>query len=99
MKTIAISEFKAKCLAVMEEVRNSGEPVLVTKRGKPIVQVSAPPPDDFASWMGSWSGRVRILGDIVAPACPPEDWEALGAGPYGGFDDADDEGAATPKGR
>ena len=88
MKEMAISEFKAKCLAALEEVRTTGESLRVTRRGKPVVEVvpvsaSARPP-----WWGVDEGSVVIHGDIVEePACPPEHWEALGPGPYGGFDD------------
>ncbi len=39
MRTMAIGEFKAKCLAVMAEVNSTGQPVLVTKRGKPLARV------------------------------------------------------------
>lgn len=94
-----ISEFKAKCLAVLEEVRQSGEPVLVTKRGRAVAQVCVPPASDFASWMGSWEGRGRVLGDIVAPAVPAEEWESLGDGPYGGFDDLGDKEPADRDGQ
>ena len=81
MKEMAISEFKAKCLAALEEVRTSGESLLVTKRGEPWAEVK-PPFSSKAGWMGQLQGSVVIHGDIVEePACPPEHWEALGNGP------------------
>jgi prevent-host-death family protein len=41
MRTMAAGEFKAKCLAVLDEVKESGEPVIVTKRGKPVARVES----------------------------------------------------------
>lgn len=78
MKEIAISKFKATCLAVLEEVRRTREPVLVTRRGKPVAQVTPPAATKLPEWMGSWRGKGVILGDIVSPAGDPEDWEAIG---------------------
>jgi len=88
MKEMAISEFKAKCLAALEEVRATGESLLVTRRGKPMAEVIPASASGKPTWFGADEGRVLIVGDIVEePACPPEHWEALGPGPYGGFDD------------
>jgi len=42
METVAISEFKATCLALLERVKNTREPILITKKGKPIAQVLPP---------------------------------------------------------
>jgi prevent-host-death family protein len=39
MKQIAAGEFKAQCLAIMDQVSGSGEPVVVTKHGKPVVKL------------------------------------------------------------
>ena len=75
---MAISEFKATCLAVLERVRQSGQPVLITRRGEPIAEiVPASPTARGTSWLGSARGTGEILGDIVAPAADPEEWEAL----------------------
>ena len=78
METIAISQFKATCLSLLERVRNTGEPLLVTKRGTPIAQVLPPPPPETAetSAFGCMRGTTRQLGDIVAPVAE-EDWEVL----------------------
>lgn len=76
---IAISEFKATCLAVLERVRRTGTTVLVTRRGVPIAEIN---PLSVASaggaWLGSMRGSARIVADIVEPAAA-EDWEALGS--------------------
>jgi prevent-host-death family protein len=77
METISISKFKATCLAVLEQVRRSREPILVTKRGQPIAEIKPPPQAETKPWLGSMAGSAEITGDIVAPAMPHEAWEAL----------------------
>jgi len=78
-KKVAISEFKAKCLALLEEVNKTKQPLLVTRFGKPVAQVSPPAPEEEAraGWFGSMVGKGEILGDIVAPVVDPDDWEVL----------------------
>jgi prevent-host-death family protein len=78
VKTLAISEFKATCLAVLEEVRASGEPVLVTKRGEPIAEVVPPSrPAGGKRRLGGMVGTARITGDIVSPVVAEDEWEVL----------------------
>lgn len=74
MKTIAAAVFKARCLTLMEDVRSTREPLLITKRGKPIAKLvpAEPPTREF---IGSLKGVFRIVGDIESPAVPSEDWE------------------------
>lgn len=77
-ETIAISRFKATCLAVLERVRRTGQPIVVTKHGEPIAEVMPPSPEPPVSdWLGGMRGRGRVVGDIVAPAVEPEEWEAI----------------------
>ena len=79
MQEISISRFKATCLAVLENVRQTGKPVRVTRFGKPVAQVvPVPRPASPTSWLGCMAGSVEILGDIVAPSTDPGEWEALG---------------------
>jgi prevent-host-death family protein len=76
MKSMAAGEFKARCLKVMDEVERSREPVVITKKGRPVAKVvpaDAAPRDVF----GCLSGYLEIVGDITAPVVPLEDWEAL----------------------
>ncbi len=78
MEEIAISEFKAKCLAILERVRKTRKPVRVTKRGKPVAEVVPPTPAfDRASLAGSMRDTMKITGDIISPATDPEEWEVL----------------------
>jgi prevent-host-death family protein len=77
MKEVAISEFKAKCLALLDEVQKTKQPLRITRRGKPVAEVTPPTPVNQASWMGSMKGTGKILGDIVSPASNSEDWEVL----------------------
>jgi prevent-host-death family protein len=75
MKTIAAGKFKATCLAVMDEVQAKREPVLVTKNGRPVakmVPVDVQEDDPLAIFR---FGRGRIVGDIVSPIEPLEEWD------------------------
>jgi prevent-host-death family protein len=77
IETIAISEFKATCLAVLERVRRTGLPVLVTRHGVPIAQIIPPAPSAAAgAWLGSLANSVQFIGDVVSPAVEPDEWEA-----------------------
>jgi prevent-host-death family protein len=77
MKEIAISEFKAKCLAIVDEVQKTKRPVRITKFGKPVAELtplSPKPPKDLFGFM---KGKMEIVGDIISPATDPDDWEVL----------------------
>jgi prevent-host-death family protein len=71
--TISAAEFKARCLAIMEEVREGGGEYVITKRGKPVARL-VPMPVERRPLFGSMKGTVRFLGDIVSPLDIP--WEA-----------------------
>jgi prevent-host-death family protein len=76
MRKIAAGEFKARCLAVMEDVRTNKEPVLITKRGRPVAKLvpADHSPDHF---IGRLEGVVKVTGDIESPVVSPEAWKAL----------------------
>ncbi|MBV8053088.1 MAG: type II toxin-antitoxin system Phd/YefM family antitoxin [Acidobacteriaceae bacterium] len=78
MKEIAISEFKAKCLALLDQVEKTKKPIRVTRFGKPIAEV-VPPSHEAGdrSWIGSMKDTMKIVGDIVSPANDESDWETL----------------------
>ena len=78
MEEIAISEFKAKCLALLEQVRKTKKPIRVTRFGKPVAEVVPPSPAAVPSdWLGSLADTMEITGDIVSPVIEEGDWEAL----------------------
>ncbi len=78
MEEIAISKFKATCLAVMERVRRTRQPVLVTRFGEPVAEIVPPsPPPRPESWLGCMADTAEIVGDVVSPAGDAEDWEAM----------------------
>ena len=79
-ETIAISAFKATCLAVLERVRRTRTPIIITRRGEPIAEVIPPAfADSRDGWLGTMRGTATIVGDLVSPASPSADWEALGS--------------------
>ena len=76
--SIPISYFKARCLAILKRVKETGQPIVVTKFGQPVAEIIPPAPQKpTGDWLGSLKGTATIAGDIVAPASEPEDWEAL----------------------
>ena len=78
MKEIAISEFKAKCLSLLEQVQKTRKPIRVTRFGKPVAEVIPPSTQpDHGDWIGSMKDSMKILGDIVSPANDEKDWEVL----------------------
>lgn len=80
MEEIAISKFKATCLAVLERVRKTGKPVLVTRFGQPVAQLVPPSAKEKPTRdLGTLRGTARIAGDIVSPSGDEDDWEVLGS--------------------
>ncbi len=74
MKTIAAAEFKARCLTLMEDVRSTREPLIITKRGKPVAKLVpiSQQKDDF---IGRLKGKIWSVGDIESPI-EPGTWES-----------------------
>jgi len=78
MEEIAISEFKAKCTAIVERVRKTGRAVRITRHGQTVAVVVPPArTGDRAKWIGSLEGTMEFRGDIVSPANDENDWEAV----------------------
>lgn len=73
MKQIPAGTFKAHCLAVMKRVQATGESVIVTKRGTPVVKL-VPVQSEKDDIFGFMVGKVKIVGDIESPI--PVEWEA-----------------------
>ena len=76
MKQMRASVFKARCLAVMDDVQATGETVVVTKRGKPVVKV-VPAARDNGDLFGFMVGRMKIVGDIESPVVPLKEWKVF----------------------
>ncbi len=64
-KVLSVSEFKAKCLACLSEIEQSGEPITITRRGRAVAVVGPAKRPAFKSPRDSWASRGRIVGDIV----------------------------------
>lgn len=76
MKQMRASTFKARCLSIMKDVQATGEPVVVTKRGKPVVKV-VPVKSKKVNLFGFMAGEFKILGDIEAPVVPLKHWKVM----------------------
>lgn len=73
---IPAGEFKAKCLKLMDLVARSREPIVITKRGRPVAKLVPPDePGPRAPLFGYMAGTAKILGDIVRD--PQLEWAAL----------------------
>lgn len=76
MKTVPAGQFKARCLKIMDDVQSTREPVVITKKGRPVAKLvpAAGPSDDS---LGKLSRVMRIVGDITQPIEDAEAWDAL----------------------
>lgn len=74
MKVIKASEFKAKCLKLMDEVEKTGEPLIITKHGRPVAKLMPAGKEPAKDLFGRHAGQIEILGDIVAST--GEIWDA-----------------------
>jgi prevent-host-death family protein len=73
-QAVGAAEFKAKCLELLDRVREHGEEYIVTKHGQPVarlVPIAAP----RASLRQAFAGRIHVMGDIVSPDWH-DDWES-----------------------
>lgn len=86
MRTVAAGQFKAKCLAILDEVQETGEPVLITKRGKPVARVTSL--DENARNKKTILGRLKrlgkIKGDIVSSDFSEQQWRRMADQPWPG---------------
>lgn len=73
-REVSAGEFKARCLALMDEVRDGGGEYVITKRGEPVARL-VPVAVQRRPLLGSMKGTVVVRGDIVGPLDEP--WEAL----------------------
>ncbi len=79
VETMPISEFKATCLSVLERVRRTGAPIIITRRGEPIAEIVPPSIATIGTgWLGAMRATATIAGDLVDPIGAAAEWEALG---------------------
>ncbi len=64
-RVVSATEFKAKCLALIDDVRERGECITITRRGQPVAVLGPAQRISFKSSKNSWAGRMKIVGDIV----------------------------------
>lgn len=75
---MAVSKFKATCLAVLQRVRRTGRPVRITRFGKPVADVVPPrAAEPGRRRLGAMAGRAEVTGDIVGPVVGASTWKAL----------------------
>lgn len=72
---IAAGQFKAQCLKLMDQVKQTREEIVITKHGKPVAKLVPIPERSSRSIIGFMKGSVQMTGDIVSPL--DEDWEVL----------------------
>lgn len=76
MQEIAISEFKAKCLSLLDEVNKTKKPLRITRRGKPVAEVVPPSPPTKRRRLGWMAGTAKVVGDIMEPVIDLNEFEA-----------------------
>ena len=67
IEKVPTSKFKATCLGLLDRIKRTGQPILVTRKGEPIAQIIPPPlPERPSSWLGSFVSSGKIVGDIIS---------------------------------
>jgi prevent-host-death family protein len=74
MKTMLVSEFKAKCIGVIKEVQRSGKSVVVTLRGRPMARVEPLRNGKSGKRLGTLAGTVDVRGNLIR-SDTTVDWE------------------------
>ena len=76
VKTVPISEFKAKCLGLIEQVDKTRQPLRITRHGRPVAELIPAGPDRKKKFLGAMVGTGKIVGDIVSPIIDLDEFEA-----------------------
>jgi len=76
MGNVAATEFKARCLELMDRVAERSESFVITKRGKPVARLVPVEKKARTSLLGALRGQAQENGDIVSPAVSREAWES-----------------------
>lgn len=77
METINASYFKARCLAILDRVRETGERIVILKRGEPVAELGPPSRAESQYPQAELRGTVTVIGDIVGPVVPEHHWDSL----------------------
>lgn len=64
-RIVSATEFKARCLAILNEIEERGGPITITRRGLPVAVLGPARTSTWKSPRNSWAGKARICGDIV----------------------------------
>ena len=77
-KTVAASAFQANCLRIINEMREDGEPVTITNRGKPVAVLSPVQPErEIGSIIGAMKGTVLAYDNPFGSAVDSSEWDAM----------------------
>ncbi len=76
MNDVSISEFKAKCLGLIERVHKTRQPLRITRHGRPVAEVIPAGPNRKRKFLGDMVGTSEIVGDIVSPIIDLQEIEA-----------------------
>ncbi len=77
MNTINASDFKARCLAILDRVHETGERLVILKRGRPVAELSPVIGEGSLYPQAELEGTVTIVGDVVGPVLPEDHWDSL----------------------
>ena len=91
METINASYFKARCLAILDRVRETGERIVILKRGQPVAELGPPSGGESQYPQLELRGTATVTGDIVGPVLPEHHWDTLSGS--GAAPDQDDDGS------
>jgi len=76
MTDVSISEFKAKCLGLIEQVHKTRQPLRITRHGRVVAELIPAGPDQKRKFLGRMAGTGKIVGDIVSPIIDLDEFEA-----------------------
>ena len=77
MKKVSATEFKAKCLKLIDQVHDSGKPITITKRGKVVATLQPAGDEELKPWLKLRGRGKYSYKDPFKPAVNPSDWNAM----------------------
>ncbi len=75
-RTVTASQFKDRCLSLIDEVNETGEEIVITRHGKPVARL-IPAKKPVPEMWGRYREQVHIVGDIMSSGAPDQEWEAI----------------------